>query len=182
MRILGIDPGSRFTGYGVLEVEGQRETVVEYGVLNVSSAESHVLRLKHIYERLDKVVERCLPDECAIEMPVYGRNPQSMLKLGRAQATAMLVALNREVAVTEYTPAEVKKSVTGNGNASKQQIWYMVRSILSIKGDEEEMGLDASDALAVALCHAHRGAGSSGGTTRHKDWSSFVQANQDRVS
>lgn len=177
MVVLGIDPGSRHTGYGVLEVEGGQERVIAYGQLNLDPQKSHELRLKHIYDRLLQVIERCLPDECAIEMPVYGRNPQSMLKLGRAQASAMLAVLNRGIPVTQYTPAEVKKSVTGNGNASKEQVAFMIRSILSI---EEELGLDASDALAVGLCHAHRL--SHGPARRHKNWESFVRANPDRIS
>lgn len=180
MIVLGIDPGSRFTGYGVLEIDGGRETVVEYGVLNLDKLETHVLRLRHIYERLSQVVERCLPDQCAIEMPVYGRNPQSMLKLGRAQAAAMLVALNREIPVTEYTPKEVKKSVTGNGNASKEQVWYMIRSILNITDADPTLGLDAADALAVGLCHAHRQS-RGGKTTSYRDWESYLRANPDRL-
>src|SRR5690606_34327020 len=102
---------------------------------------------------------------------------QSMLKLGRAQAAAMLAVLNHDIPVTQYTPSEVKKSVTGNGNAAKEQVWYMVRSILTI--DEDEVGLDASDALAVALCHAHRL--SHGATRKYKNWESFVKANPGRL-
>ena len=181
MIVLGIDPGSRHTGYGVIECDDAgAEQIIEYGVLNLDVHKDHQLRLKQIYDRLMQVVERCLPDQAAIEMPVYGRNPQSMLKLGRAQAAAMLVVLNREIPVTEYTPKEVKKSVTGNGNATKEQVWYMVRAILSIGEQDPEMGLDASDAIAIALCHAHRHR-RGGGTKRHKDWSSFLRANPDRL-
>ena len=181
MVILGIDPGSRHTGYGVIEVDGNDHQVVEYGVLHLDATNDHELRLKQIYDRLTKVIERVLPDACAIEMPVYGRNPQSMLKLGRAQAAAMLAVLNRQIPVTQYTPKEVKKSVTGNGNASKEQVWYMVKALLSITDDDPKLGLDASDALAVALCHAHRQAHGVS-HQRHTDWSSFVRANPDRIS
>ena len=180
MIVLGIDPGSRHTGYGVVEVQGSVERVLDYGVLHLDATGSHQLRLKQIYDRLEALVEQHLPDECAVEMPVYGRNPQSMLKLGRAQAAAMLVALNREIPVTQYTPKEVKKSVTGNGNASKEQVWYMVRAILGITDADPKLGLDASDALAVGLCHAHRL--SHGATRRHKNWASFARANPDRIS
>lgn len=180
MVVLGVDPGSRHTGYGVIQVAGSKETILEYGVLNLDLHQSHQWRLKRIYDRLTKIIERCLPDECAIEMPVYGKNAQSMLKLGRAQASAMLAALNRGIPVTEYTPKEVKKSVTGNGNASKEQVWYMVRAILSIEDTDPKMGLDASDAIAIALCHAHRR--TQGITTPHKNWSSFVKANPDRIA
>lgn len=179
MIVLGIDPGSQHTGYGILEVEGRQERLVEYGALHLDAHDDHELRLKRIYDRLTAIIARCLPDECAIEMPVYGQNPQSMLKLGRAQAAAMLAALNRGIPVTQYTPKEVKKSVTGNGNASKEQVWYMVRTLLSVTEERPNEGLDASDALAVGICHAQR---LSHGPDKHfKNWSSFVKANPGRV-
>lgn len=180
MIILGIDPGSRRTGYGVVEVLGKKERLIEYGVLHLDVQESHALRLKQVYDRLLQVIDRCLPDECAIEMPVYGQNPQSMLKLGRAQAAAMLAVLNRQIPVAQYTPKEVKKSVTGNGNASKQQVWFMVRSILEVDDEDHPLELDASDALAVTLCHAHRTA--EGPARAHRNWKSFVETNPDRVA
>ncbi len=177
MIVLGIDPGSLHTGYGVIEVDGGQETLVAYGVLHLDAHRSHQWRLKQVYDRLTEVVAQTTPDECAVEMPVYGRNPQSMLKLGRVQAAAMLVALNHQIPVTQYTPKEVKKSVTGNGNAAKEQVWFMVKAILHI---EEDVSLDTSDALAVALCHAHRR--TDGGTaTPHKNWAAFVQANPGRI-
>lgn len=176
MIILGIDPGSRATGYGLIEAEGREESIIAYDVIDVTDADNHPLRLKRIYDRLLEVIDEHHPDQFAVEMPVYAKNAQSMLKLGRAQAAAVLAALNREVSVTEYTPKEVKKSVTGNGNASKKQVWYMVQAMLELT---DERGTDASDALAVALCHAHR----LGENTRdnHKDWESFIQANPDRI-
>ncbi|MEZ4702984.1 MAG: crossover junction endodeoxyribonuclease RuvC [Rhodothermales bacterium] len=178
MRIIGIDPGSRFTGYGVIDVERGRERLVEFGVLRLDASKSHEWRLKHIYDRVTEVIARSLPDECAIEMPVYGNNPQSMLKLGRAQAAAMLAVLNRELPVTQYTPKEVKRSVTGNGNGSKEQVWYMVRKLLTM--DEAlQVDLDASDALAVALCHGHRGDSRQAG--HHKNWASFLRDNPGRI-
>lgn len=179
MIVLGIDPGSRHTGYGVLEIEGSRERVIEYGVLHLDTEESHQMRLKRVYDRITEVLRRARPDECAIEMPIYGQNPQSMLKLGRAQAAAIVAVLNREIPVAEYTPKEVKKSVTGRGNASKQQVWYMVRAILNVNEEAEEMLLDASDALAVGLCHAHRLA--HGVSGKHGSWESFVRANPGRI-
>lgn len=179
MIVLGIDPGSRHTGYGVLDIEGGQERLVEFSVLHLDAHGSHQLRLKQIYDRLSGVIRRHLPDECAIEMPIYGQNPQSMLKLGRAQAAAMLVALNHQIPVTQYTPKEVKKSVTGNGNASKEQVRFMVKSLLTIDA-REEVGLDAADALAVALCHVHRL--SHGATEKFKNWESFVRANPSRVA
>ena len=129
MIVLGIDPGSRVTGYGVIEVVGATQTVLDYGVIKSDANSDHALRLKRIHAGLLEVLDRTKPDACAIEMPVYARNAQSMLKLGRAQAAAMLAAMNREVPVVEYTPKEIKKSVTGNGNATKEQVWFMVRQI-----------------------------------------------------
>jgi crossover junction endodeoxyribonuclease RuvC len=180
MLILGIDPGSRFTGYGLIECDNGNERVLDYGVLRLDDDESHELRLKHIYDRLLTIIEANPPDECAVEMPVYGNNAQSMLKLGRAQAAAMLAVLNRQIPVTQYSPKEVKKSVTGNGNASKQQVWYMVRSILTIGDGAPVLGTDAADALAVGLCHAHRT--NQGMGRRHTGgWARFVRDNPDRI-
>ncbi|GIV57274.1 MAG: crossover junction endodeoxyribonuclease RuvC [Rhodothermaceae bacterium] len=180
MIILGVDPGSRITGYGVIEVARGRERLLEYGVLRLDTQEDHQLRLKQVYDRLTEVIARCLPDACAVEMPVYGRNAQAMLKLGRAQAAAMLAALNREVPVVEYPPAEVKKAVTGQGRATKEQVWYMVRAILALDEAAPKDTLDASDALAVALCHAQR-LGRGGSRTPYKDWASFIRAHPDRL-
>ncbi|MEL6444494.1 MAG: crossover junction endodeoxyribonuclease RuvC [Bacteroidota bacterium] len=176
MIVLGVDPGTRHTGYGVVEIVGQKERILDYGAIDLSPKMAHAQRLSVIYARLTEVIEATLPDECAVEMPVYGQNAQSMLKLGRAQAAVMLAAMHRELPVTQYTPKEVKKSVTGNGNATKQQVWYMVKSLLALT---ESRGLDASDALAVALCHGHRV--HQGPTGKFKNWKSFVEANQDRI-
>lgn len=177
MIVLGIDPGSRFTGFGVVELIGSNEHVIEYGVLRLERHDSHQLRLKEVYDRISAVADRVCPDECAIEMPIYGRNPQSMLKLGRAQAAAMMALLNRQVPITEYAPKEVKKSVTGRGNATKEQVWYMVRAILAI---DDPVMLDASDALAVSLCHAHR-LSRAGSSEKHGSWDAFLRANPDRI-
>ena len=177
MIVLGIDPGSQYTGYGVIRCDGPEERALEYGVLRLDRYDEHPLRLKKIYDGITALAARFCPDECAIEMPVYGSNPQSMLKLGRAQSAAMIAILNREIPVTEYTPKQVKKAVTGRGNASKEQVRYMVRAILSIKdeNDNKAMEADASDALAVGLCHVHRRA--KGETQRPASWKSFLRAN-----
>lgn len=180
MIVLGIDPGSRMTGYGVIESTPAGDRVVDFGVITMKDTDDHQLRLKLIHERLTRVIEEWLPDVCAIEMPIYAQNAQSMLKLGRAQAAAMLAALMREVPVIEYTPKEVKKSVTGNGAATKEQVGYMVRTILSIRPDADQIPLDASDALAVSLCHAHRAA-RGGSTKRSTSWKKFIADNPDRV-
>ena len=191
MIILGIDPGTRHTGYGVVEVTGRSVEVVRYGALKLNPSMDHALRLDVVYRGLLEVIDDTLPDECAIEMPIYGRNAQSLLKLARAQSAAMLAAMHREVPVTQYTPSEIKKAVTGNGNASKEQIWFMVSQQLSLT---EHKGLDASDALGIALCHQHRMRGgpqvvrghAGKKTTRakpgsSKNWAQFVQNNPGRV-
>ena len=178
MIILGIDPGSRFTGYGVIDVGASSDRVLDYGVMRmVETADPH-LRLHSIYNGIGEIIEQYLPDECAVEMPVYGKNAQSMLKLGRAQAAAILAALNRQLPVAQYTPKEIKKSVTGNGAASKEQVRYMVCSLLSIVNGQT-MGLDSSDALAIGLCHAHRRNSLNPGIS--KTWDAFVRENPDRL-
>ncbi|SHK37060.1 crossover junction endodeoxyribonuclease RuvC [Rhodothermus profundi] len=178
--ILGIDPGSRHTGYGVLAVEGERARVVAVDVIHLDAQASHPLRLLRLFEQLSALVDRYRPDECALEMPVYGRNPQSMLKLGRAQAAAMLAVLTRQIPTVEYTPKEVKKALTGRGNATKEQVRFMVQALLDLPSDQVKLALDASDALAVAVCHwQHR--------TRlqpfrgHTSWARFVQAHPERL-
>ena len=176
MRILGIDPGSRATGYGI--IDGDDESLVETDVIRLDSTDDHPARLKEIYDRLTVLIETHEPEAFSIEMPVYGQNPQSMLKLGRAQAAAMMAGLNADLTVAQYTPKEIKKSVTGNGNASKKQVRFMVASILGIEADD--LTHDASDALATALCHTNRDA--HGNSQSYTGWASFVDANPDRVS
>lgn len=176
MIILGLDPGTRHTGYGVVEIDGKKEAVLDYGAVEMSRRMDHTLRLARIYETILHVIDTHNPDMCAVEMPVYGKNAQSMLKLGRAQAAVMLAATHREIPVSEYSPKEVKKSVVGNGNAAKEQVWYMLKAMLNIT---DERGLDASDALGVALCHAHRVQQNSPGST--KTWEAFVKTNPERV-
>jgi crossover junction endodeoxyribonuclease RuvC len=178
MIILGIDPGSRFTGYGIIEEINQVVSPITHGVLRLQGRDAHVLRLKVIFEGIGTLIEEYKPDEVAVEMPIYGKNPQSMLKLGRAQAAAALAALTRGIPVTEYTPKEIKKSVTGRGGASKEQVWYMLCRMLSI---QENRGLDASDALAVAVCHAHRNRLGGGGKPAAKSWTAYLKANPDRI-
>lgn len=176
MIVLGIDPGTRHTGFGVIAIRDRKEVVLDYGVVNMAATLDHTLRLEKIYEQVIAVIDEHHPDECAVEMPIYGKNPQSMLKLGRAQAAVMLAAVHRQLPVTQYTPKEVKKAVVGNGNAAKEQVWYMLRAQLGLT---ESRGLDASDALAVALCHVHRV--DAGPTGKFKDWKSFVASNPGRV-
>ena len=181
MIILGIDPGSRFTGYGIIKCSGSTSSLVDYGVIRAIDQEEQGDRLKSIYDGVERLIKKHSPDECALEMPVYGKNPQSMLKLGRAQAAAMLAALNHGLDVTEYTPKEVKKSVTGNGNAAKEQVRFMVRTVLSLPAEHPVLQLDASDALAIGICHSHRASHGSSGDERYRGWEAFVNANPGRV-
>ena len=176
MIVLGIDPGTRHTGYGVLEVVGKRETVLAYGTVDPSASLDLMVRLQRIGRAIEEVIAQHAPDELAIEMPFMGKNAQSMLKLGQVQGFVMKAALDHQIPVTQYAPREVKKAVVGNGNAAKEQVWYMIRAQLGV---EEDKGLDASDALAVALCHARRV--EQGPTGKFKDWKSFVAANPGRI-
>lgn len=179
MIILGIDPGSNCTGYGVVRATGSEDTTPAQGVIRLDSDTPHIDRLKQIYDAVASLIDVHAPEVLAIEMPVYGQNPQSMLKLGRAQAAAMMAGLNHDLDVVQYTPKEVKKSVTGNGNASKRQVRYMIHAILEMEGAADDIALDASDALAIALCHTNRR--SHGATEQYSGWGSFVDANPDRV-
>jgi crossover junction endodeoxyribonuclease RuvC len=178
MLILGIDPGSRATGFGIVRLEGKTPTVVEYGSIGLRGDAMHGERLKHIYEQVDELIGRFAPTAFAIEMPVYGKNPQSMLKLGRAQAAAMLAALNRGLTVDQYTPKEVKKAVTGNGNAAKEQVAFMVGQVLRLPPVVGKVSLDALDALAVALCRVHRAPSAAAGG---RGWDAFVRSNPGRI-
>ena len=178
MIVLGIDPGTREAGYGVISVEGRKETALDYGSVAMPGSMEHSLRLQVIYDKVIELADQHLPDACAVEVPFMGKNPQSMLKLVRAQGAVMLAAMHREIPIVEYAPAEIKKSVVGKGQAAKEQVWFMVRAQLGLT---EDRGLDASDALAVALCHARRlqsGPASSGAS---KDWAAFIAANPGRV-
>lgn len=191
MIILGIDPGTRETGFGVVEClekaerprNTNRESALDYGSVRTKKGVDHSLRLRRIYDAVTDVIERHLPDVVAVEMPIYSKSASAMLKLGRAQGAVMLAASHREIPVAQYTPAEVKKAVVGNGAAAKEQVWSMLRVQLQLT---EHRGLDASDALAVALCHAHRlSMGPKKGKTRApkqaRNWKEFVASNPDRV-
>lgn len=174
--ILGLDPGTTVMGYGVILIQGSKLSVLQLGVIHLSKYSSHELKLKKIFERVSHIIEEFEPDEVALEAPFYGKNVQSMLKLGRAQGVAMAAALTREIPITEYAPKKVKQSVTGNGNASKEQVAAMLQSILKLK--EIPKLLDASDALAVALCHHYQGGKAQ---TSAKSWKAFISDNPGRV-
>ena len=176
--ILGIDPGTTIMGYGLLEINGSKIKVIQYGVINLKSYANHAIKLKKIFDRTIQLITEYLPDELAIESPFYGNNVQSMLKLGRAQGVAIAAALSRDIPYVEYAPKKVKQSVTGNGNASKEQVALMLVQILKIQ--ETPKLFDSTDALAVALCHHYqKGNNNQSGT---KSWKSFLLDNPGRVS
>jgi len=150
--ILGIDPGSRNTGYAILTKQDGKLVALRCDTLSMAHMDDHSDRLQYIFEQISKVVSSFEPTSCAVETPVYGVDPLAMLKLGRAQAAAMLAITNNDISVTEYYPKEVKKSITGNGNASKEQVAFMLKKMVSLPEDEK-LSKDATDALAVAWCH-----------------------------
>lgn len=178
--IIGIDPGTNLMGYGILGVNGKNPSMIALGVITLSKFESHYMRLARIYERVLGLVEQYLPDEMAIEAPFFGKNVQSMLKLGRAQGVAMAAALARQVPITEYEPRKIKMAITGNGAASKEQVQEMLRRILNLSAEDLHTTLDATDALGAALCHFYessrpqmpKGPGS---------WKEFIARNPGRV-
>lgn len=177
MRIMGIDPGSSQTGYGIIDASNR---VHGYGVIALTG--DHMLRIQSIYHEVGRLVAQFKPRACAVEMPVYGRNPQAMLKLGRAQAAAILAVLNQGLSVAQYTPKMVKQSVTGNGNASKEQVVYMVTNLLQFEELQEGISHDAADALAVALCHKEREmVGAPKDQPHYSGWEAFVRENPHRV-
>lgn len=176
--ILGIDPGTNVMGYGLIMTEGKNYKILQYGVIHLKKYETHELKLKKIFERVTGIIDEFLPDTMALEAPFYGANVQSMLKLGRAQGVAMAAALAREIPITEYSPKKVKQSVTGNGNASKEQVAAMLQTLFSLT--ELPKMLDATDALAVALCHHfHEGRVQTRG--RNEGWKSFIEENPNRI-
>lgn len=185
MIVLGLDPGTLHTGWAVVAHGGRAERALAYGVVDLPGTMEHPDRLKAIYDRISGVIAAHAPAEVAVEMPVFAGNAQALLKLGRAQAALMLVAVNHALPVSQYTPAEVKKAVVGNGNAAKEQVAFMVRALLKL---DETPPPDAADALAVALCHGRRVArgpaatsGAPAGAPPAKDWKAFLAANPGRV-
>lgn len=179
--ILGIDPGTNVMGYGILGVFGRKPALIAMGVIELKKFEDHYMRLHRIYERVTMLVEQYLPDEVAIEAPFFGKNVQSMLKLGRAQGVAMAAALSRDIPIAEYAPLSIKQSVTGSGSASKEQVANMLRHILKIPQDKMPHLLDATDALAAALTHFYE-TGKPKIEKGAKSWEQFLRQNPDRVA
>jgi len=178
MIILGVDPGTLFTGYAVLSGVNEKLEMLSSGVIKIPSKNKFPLRLKQIYDSLVDVIELYKPDEFAIETAFYSKNVQSTLKLGHARGVSILAAVNKQIPTTEYSPREVKKSVVGIGSASKEQVRYMVCQLLKIKSLPKQM--DISDAIAVALCHHNRLLNGTGKKKVQK-WEDYVAKNPYRV-
>ena len=176
--ILGIDPGTTIMGYGLIHIKDKKMELLQMGVLHLVKLSSHELKLKRIFERTLAMIDEYKPDELAVEAPFFGKNVQSMLKLGRAQGVAMASGLYRNIPIFEYSPKKIKKSITGNGNASKEQVAAMLKSLLTIK--EMPKHLDATDGLAAAVCHFfQRDVGLKGKS--YTGWKAFVKDNPDRL-
>ncbi|MBP5345064.1 MAG: crossover junction endodeoxyribonuclease RuvC [Bacteroidales bacterium] len=193
--VLGIDPGTNVMGYGVLRVDERHPSLVVMGVLQLQKFESHYLRLKRIYERVLGLIDQYHPDELAIESPFVGINPNSMIKLCRAQGVAMAAAVERDIPIFEYPPAKVKIQIVGNGSASKEQVAAMVKNILHLTDEDMNSKNDASDAIAIALTHFYMTSKPEGLLGRKgsnpkiprssgsgsSSWSEFVAKNSERV-
>ena len=175
--ILGIDPGTNIMGYGVISIRKSEISLIAMGAIHLTKLGDHGARLKKIFERTLHLIDEYKVDEFAIEAPFYGKNVQSMLKLGRAQGVSMAAALVRDVPVSEYLPKKVKKSITGNGAASKEQVGAMLKSIVPFK--ESPKYLDATDGLAIAVCHYFQGSVSTK-TKSYSGWDSFLRNNPNR--
>jgi crossover junction endodeoxyribonuclease RuvC len=176
--ILGIDPGTTIMGFGLIKVIGKKMQFLQLNELNHQKYSDHYLKLKLIFERTVELIDTYHPDEIAIEAPFFGKNVQSMLKLGRAQGVAMAAGLSREVPITEYSPKKIKMAITGNGNASKEQVAKMLQSLLKLKTLPKN--LDSTDGLAAAVCHFYNEGRVEVGKS-YSGWASFVKQNGDRV-
>ncbi|MEX2585212.1 MAG: crossover junction endodeoxyribonuclease RuvC [Balneolaceae bacterium] len=185
--ILGIDPGSRHTGFALLSVEERTFRALVCDTIHTDHLEDHTDRLQVIFEEVSRIIDAWHPDECAVETPIYGIDPLAMLKLGRAQAAAILAVTNQGLSVSEYYPKAVKKAITGNGNASKKQVAYMLRKLVEFP--DNPISEDATDALSVAWCH-YSGSGPLSGSSQSKkshqnnsksSWKAFIADNPDRV-
>lgn len=176
--ILGIDPGTSTTGYGVIRVSGPKPELVSIGFIDLSKYDDHYIKLKHIFDRIVGIIEEYHPDELAIEAPFYGKNVQSMLKLGRAQGAAIAAALSHSIPIFEYAPRKIKMSITGQGAASKEQVASMLMNILNFS--LSEFKLDATDGLAAAMCHFYQ-SGKPEQNADFRSWKDFINKNPKRV-
>jgi crossover junction endodeoxyribonuclease RuvC len=176
--ILGIDPGTTIMGFGLIKVVGKKMVFLQLNELDLKKYDDHYLKLKLIFERTVELIDTHNPDEIAIEAPFFGKNVQSMLKLGRAQGVAMAAGLSREIPITEYLPKKIKMAITGNGNASKEQVAKMLQSLLGLKTLPKN--LDATDGLAAAVCHFYNSGRISVGKS-YSGWDAFVKQNPKKI-
>ena len=172
--VLGIDPGTNIMGYGIIHIKGNKMELVVMGVLRLEKVGDQALKLKKIFERIVSLIDEYKPDELAIEAPFFGKNVQSMLKLGRAQGVAIAGALSRNLTVNEYSPKKIKQSITGSGNASKEQVAAMLKTLLNFKESPEF--LDATDGLAAAVCHHFQRKPGTAGKS-YSGWKAFLTEN-----
>lgn len=177
--IMGIDPGTNILGYGVILVDAKKAHFVDMGVLDLRKEKDHFVKLRRIFEEVGQLIERYAPDDLAVEAPFYGDNPQTMLKLGRAQGMALAAALHRQITVHEYAPSKVKQAITGNGSASKEQVKNMLESTMDVKLDIKY--LDASDALAIAMCHFYQLVSPLSDLEASTSWKKFVETHSSRI-
>lgn len=178
--ILGIDPGTTITGYGVLKIVQTTPHLMAMGVIDLRKYGNHYLKLQRIFERVIGIIESYLPDELAIEAPFFGKNVQSMLKLGRAQGVAMAAALSRDIPITEYAPLKIKMAITGNGQASKEQVADMLRRMLKICPEEMPSFMDATDGLAAAYCHFLQSGKPEPAAGCHS-WKEYINKNPGKI-
>jgi crossover junction endodeoxyribonuclease RuvC len=178
IKLIGVDPGTNLLGYAVLEITGDQLRILDIGTINLNKVKDHQTKLREIYLQLQEIIETYLPGEMAIEAPFYHKNPQSMLKLGRAQGVAIAAGITMGLKITEYSPKKIKQAITGNGNSSKEQVAAMLSHIL--QKPIPHQSLDASDALAVALCH-HYQSGFSNTPKRYSNWKKFLSENPKRA-
>lgn len=176
--ILGIDPGTVVLGYGLVKITNGKPEMLTMGVVKLQKFANPYQKLGLIYSRIESIIKEFKPDEVALEAPFFGKNVQSMLKLGRAQGIAMAPAINRGLPVFEYAPRKIKQSITGNGNASKEQVATLIGHILKMK--EEPEFLDATDGLAAALCHFYQ-SGRPDASASYKSWGDYIKKNPDRI-
>ena len=179
--ILGIDPGTNLMGYGLLKVTGQKAEMMTMGVIDLRKFPDGYLKLGHIFERVTGIIDEWLPDEMAIEAPFFGKNVQSMLKLGRAQGVAIAAATHHSVPIHEYAPMKIKMALTGNGSASKEQVAGMLKRMLKLRDDDMSRFMDATDALAAAYCHFMQ-MGRPESDVHYRGWKDFINKNQDKVT
>lgn len=178
LRILGIDPGTTIAGYGLVEIRYKKPVILHMGIIKPGKFSDHYQRLKVLHERALHLVQEYKPDVMAIEAPFYGKNVQSMLKLGRGQGVIMAAALMHEVPIFEYAPLLVKQAITGMGRASKEQVAYFLQKVYQLK--ELDQGLDATDAVAVAICHFIQ-LGRPEKSKEYKNWGDFIKKNPGKV-